>query len=459
MKKSFKLFKFGYKLLIVYLIYCLIFAYLPYIKGKEISSESKTTIQTKLESPVDSNLKVKYIDEGEEALQTRLAVIKKAESTLDMSTYLIKNDESSDLIIGGLLDAADRGVKVRMVVDAKMNGMSRAYKYKLSHHPNIELKYYNPFHLLKPWKWNATLHDKYLKADNKYLLIGGRNIGNQYYKPGRHYTQDMEVLIYDELGNSQLMVDIDAFILLMHESKDTVAKKQTNWRIENDDFEQKFRFYDHNYALLNPETMIEVEDIKIFHNDISTMMKEPKIGYLYQLVANGAQESVTVQTPYATPTKVILDSFKSLNDNHIKVNYLTNSESSSPNYPAFSNYLSNRRQFLRTGMNIYEFQSDGDTSLHTKLMVVDDDINIVGSFNLDNRSLYLNTETVVYVKGKEATTSLNQKVNKKKNMSLLVGPDNNYVQNELVEEGDVSLVKKVLMFVVGVVSKVFEPLI
>ena len=123
MKKSFKLFKFGYKLLIVYLIYCLIFAYLPYIKGKEISSESKTTIQTKLESPVDSNLKVKYIDEGEEALQTRLAVIKKAESTLDMSTYLIKNDESSDLIIGGLLDAADRGVKVRMVVDAKMNGM------------------------------------------------------------------------------------------------------------------------------------------------------------------------------------------------------------------------------------------------------------------------------------------------------------------------------------------------
>ncbi|MEG0327170.1 MAG: phosphatidylserine/phosphatidylglycerophosphate/cardiolipin synthase family protein [Erysipelothrix sp.] len=459
MKKSLKILKFGYKLLIVYFIYCLIFAYLPYIKGKELSSESKTTIQTKLESPADNNLKVKYIDEGEDALQTRLAVIKKAESTLDMSTYLIKNDESSDLIIGGLLDAADRGVKVRMIVDGKMNGMSRTYKYKLSHHPNIELKYYNPFHLLKPWKWNATLHDKYLKVDNKYLLIGGRNIGNQYYKPGRHYTQDMEVLIYDELGDSQLMADINTFILLIHESKDAIAKKQPNWHIKKDDFEHRFIFYEPDDSLLNPEKMIEVEDVKIFHNDISTMMKEPKIGYLYQLIANGAKESVTVQSPYATPTKVILDSFKSSSDNHIKLDYLTNSESSSPNYPAFSSYLSNRRQFLRTGINIYEFQSDGDTSLHTKLMVVDDDKNIVGSFNLDNRSLYLNTETVVYVKGQEATNSLNQKVNKKKNMSLLVGLDNNYVQNELVEEGDVSLIKKVLMFVVGVVSKVFEPLI
>lgn len=136
---------------------------------------------------------------------------------------------------------------------------------------------------------------------------------------------------------------------------------------------------------------------------------------------------------------------------------LTNSMASSPNIPAFSNYRATRGRIARTGVTIYEFQ--GTDSIHAKTMLVDGRLSAVGSLNLDERSLYLDTETMLVIDSVPLNEQLTGIVEAYKASSLVVGVDNQYVENAEVEPGQVSWFKKLLFGLAALITVPFGYLI
>ena len=137
--------------------------------------------------------------------------------------------------------------------------------------------------------------------------------------------------------------------------------------------------------------------------------------------------------------------------------YLTNSMASSPNYPAFSAYSSQRSKFLATGVEIYEYQSTD--SIHGKSCVADGRISVVGSFNLDDRSLYIDTESVLIIDSPEVFAQLNAELDTLFAQSAAVGPDNAYLPGSGATALNVSLGKRLLMGFVSIFSRLFRFLI
>jgi len=133
-------------------------------------------------------------------------LIKEATSRIDLSYYKLVDGTVSDLILGSLLAAADRGVTVRILLDgviqlANMNGRVDDIFLGFTSHPNIDVRLYEPFSLLLPFSWNNRLHDKMILVDDRFALVGGRNIEDRFYLKERYqdgFTHDRDVLVYHQ---------------------------------------------------------------------------------------------------------------------------------------------------------------------------------------------------------------------------------------------------------------------
>ena len=123
------------------------------------------------------------IEKNPEALLQRVRLIQNAKEEIILSTFAFQSDESGKLILGALHDAADRGVHIRPLVDGMESWIDmegNPYFYGLSSHENVEIKLYNKANPLKPWKMMGRMHDKYLIADGKTYILGGRNTYNYF---------------------------------------------------------------------------------------------------------------------------------------------------------------------------------------------------------------------------------------------------------------------------------------
>src|SRR5699024_8743137 len=124
-----------------------------------------------------------YIDDNMEALKYRLRMIEEAEEEIILSTFDFHADQAGKDILSSLQNAADKGVSVKIIVDGISGLMDMKWNpwfHALASHENVKIKIYNPVHLLKPWKIQARLHDKYLIIDEKMYLLGGRNTTNLF---------------------------------------------------------------------------------------------------------------------------------------------------------------------------------------------------------------------------------------------------------------------------------------
>ena len=141
------------------------------------------------------------IEVGSEALRVRLQLTREAQRSIDVSYHTLHSGTTAEVFFASLLEAADRGVKVRILMDGMLHrlfGSMRDVRYVLQLHPNVEYRFYVPLHWLKPWTWNNRLHDKLLIIDNEKAMISGRNMGNRYYLPGylsEEVTQDRDVMV------------------------------------------------------------------------------------------------------------------------------------------------------------------------------------------------------------------------------------------------------------------------
>lgn len=447
-----------------YFIYIFIFAILLFAVYKPKKKENIEIFSNNSYGIKDKNKdRVELIESGEDGALLRLNLIENAQKSLDISYYTLIGGMSTDLILGSILDAADRGVEVRLLLDGIFNNLKGDLKdsiYGFKLHPNIELKLYEPFKLLLPLNWNNRSHDKIIIIDKKLALIGGRNIGDKYFREDTekdNFVKDRDVLIFNDQSlkaeSSVIndMLDYYDRIWNYKYSKDSIdnltSKQETKGRAFNEKLRHEYMKFKEEYASdLQPtdwyENTMVTDSIRFVYNPLGRANKDPWCLRELLSLAAEAKKSIFIQSPYIIPSRNMKSKFTQYDIDYNKVTILTNSLSSSPNPLAIAGYFNSKEEIVDSGVAIYEYQ--GPKSIHSKTYIIDEYTSVVGSFNFDARSSYLNTESMVIISSKDFAEKLRKNIQEDIDNSLKVDEDYSYLENEKIKKGEVSTLKKII---------------
>lgn len=372
---------------------------------------------------------VVLIEDWDDALKVRLDWISKAQSSIDVSYHSLHNGIIADVFLAALFEAADRGVQVRILMDGIFHGLYLTkydVRYALQFHPYIEYRLYEPLDILRPWTWNNRLHDKIMIVDNKVALISGRNVGNRYYMPakaGKDTVFDRDVVVYNlgtELSQESGVTQMANYFQSLWEHPYTKAQvaSQTAGRTKRAAAQRErltlqltsarkdYPDYFADSSQWLRERSIPVKQVTLIHNPIQRGNKEPWLWSELVRLAEQAQTSIIIQSPFVVPTNAMLKHIDPQIINNKDIVLVTNSLAASPNVLAIAGYKNKRPQLKQWVKEIWEYSGPG--SLHGKSLVIDDDISIIGSFNIDARSTFLSTETMLVIHSKEFNHQLRQ---------------------------------------------------
>jgi len=458
--------KYGLIGLTLYLIYVAAFGLIPYAFFPEVNQQFKNSFEPTAfyGTEVPSVDRAGIMEMGEAGLEARIGIIHSARSSLDVSYYSTHWGDSTQVFFGALLDAANRGVKVRFLIDGVAHHLTRQAKttaYALAQNPNVELKFYNPIHLLKPWTFNGRLHDKYIIVDDKFVLLGGRNIGDKYFETegyDKSFSLDRDVLVYNTAAGTsdstqsvipqvkQYFEEIWGLNTSKHKYRRLSAVQAAAGLKQTDRLvERHHHFVDNKPYLvsgeINPEKItVPTANISFIHNPSHTQKKEPLLWYQLSELMRNANHKVIIQSPYTVLNRSMENTLRQVGETLQQFSLLTNSQASSPNVLAYSSYLASRTALADTFDEIYEYQ--GEHSLHGKSYLIDDDLSLVGSYNLDLRSTYINTEVMLVIHGRQFHDRLEDHMSAYQNASLLYDKQNGYAENPQIPKRDIPLFKK-----------------
>lgn len=436
---------------------------------------------------------VYVLEQGIEVMLSRAWLTERAEKTIDVQYFIFSTDNIGLIAADYLVRAAERGIKVRVLVDDIMVEANGEDLLTLAKHENISIKIYNPmlnvgknffdkainlttnFHQL-----NQRMHNKTFTVDGQVSITGGRNVADEYFGYDHEYNfRDRDVLLvggvandiqmsFDHFWDNELSVDIQA--LIKESGQSSVPPNFTalhEYACDPSNFVPSVRNKIKNMPLAIEEIQQKQElqwltDVEYISdvpgkNDQTEFLGGSGIATerLVELLQT-ATKSVVIQTPYLITTKHTRHHFKKLVDKGIEVKILTNSLASNDNLEAFSGYQRNRKELLNTGVEIYEFKPDAEIrrkimsevmqeqleqppifGLHAKTMVIDDDIAVIGTFNLDPRSTHLNTENFVIIPSKKMAGEV------KKGMLEEMQPENAWrISLDWNPDGEVSKFKQ-----------------
>ena len=392
--------------------------------------------------PIDSAFLL--IGNNEQAIRWRLALIDSAQHSIDLQVYIWSNDESGRLLHDRVLAAAERGVSVRLLVDDMPKDCPDRVTALVSSLPNLHLRRFNPgrirtvkiarsIQMMTQFRvLNRRMHNKQLMVDGRWGIIGSRNIGNSYFGLRKEYNnRDLDVLItgpviqqmaedFDEYWNSDAAFpgesmgktysqrQVEKKHLKFNETllKDQELLKQTRIPVEPINWNDEF-------ARL-PGRMVTGK-ARIF-KDSPIVKGDRGIRLVDQLnqVDISAQNQICIISPYMIPTKDQLKWMAQvvLEENR-RIRLLVPSMESTNQTIVHSHYKKYRKRLLKIGVELFEFRgqpsallrSDSDTppvqsdfiSLHSKTFIFDQRLVLLGSLNLDPRSIRINTEHLVLI--------------------------------------------------------------
>ena len=379
------------------------------------------------------------LSHGVDALVARLKLMDAAQKTIDVQYYLYRFDIAGKMFTQKLLDAADRGVRVRLLLD-DMEIDDNDFRFAvLGSHPNIQVRFFNPFagrsDLGRFWsvlvsfkRVNQRMHNKIFAVDNEVAIVGGRNIADAYFSVDANpYFSDLDLLAvgpivrevsasFDDFWNSELAVPVSALVTRTPTEKD--LKKFDNglkkiWikykthvyskRLQKSDFNKRIE----NKALdliWAPGRVLYDKPDRILHNG----RREDRLSFfgsaLEPYFENTSKELLLI-SPYLIPGKSGMALFRDLRRRGVKIRILTNSLAATDVAAVYGAYTDYRKAILRMGIDLFELKPNAKTegveaahgssvgaTLHAKTMVFDRTKVFVGSMNLDLRSVYDNTE-------------------------------------------------------------------
>jgi len=384
---------------------------------------------------------------GLDALSIRIGLIDTAEACIDIQSYLIKDDLSGNLIGLKLIEAADRGVRVRLLMDDALTEEIDSGLVSINEHVNIEVRVFNPFprrrsrfvSLIANFNiLNRRMHNKSFTVDNQVTIVGGRNLADEYFQTsGDSEFIDEDLLAigpvvdtvsdgFDEYWNMLEAIPIDSFYSPIEHPTITETIDGGKTYLEANEGSPYFlSIHDHLITRLkNGELpLIEADaHLVLDHPDKVRGLTRDQVGettnFLRQLVSSAAREVIIV-SPYFVPQRQGVEFLAALVRKGVRVVVITNSLASTNHSSVHAVYARYRKPLLRQGVELYELRprfSEADSlhdnpdklkiTLHSKIAVVDRDKAFVGSFNLDPRSLYINTEMGMAVESVEFATSV-----------------------------------------------------
>lgn len=349
---------------------------------------------------------VSLLNGAREAAEARARLVVEAQEEILASYFIVGNDAFSMTALALLRDAARRGVKVRLLVDAQWNkipGNVQAHLLK----EGVSIRVYHPFRLHRPGWVTRRLHDKLLIVDGQQLLTGGRNIESPYFDLG-HQLQRRNYLDCDVLLKGDAASDARRYFLELWKSRHVrlaAARNRTKGLAEaarkldrHQDWIEA-RIAESRSAETHGKTDsprlggLEVGAVRFLHDPVGKKAKGPGVGHALRDLFEQAEASVLIESPYLVPSRSFLAALDRALARGVRVRILTNSLASTDNLWPLAGYVRHRKNLVRRGVELWEYV--GRASLHAKNAVIDGRRLIVGSYNLDPRSERLNTETAL----------------------------------------------------------------
>jgi putative cardiolipin synthase len=401
---------------------------------------------------------VYVLDTGVEALLARAWLVEQARQTIEVQYFIWSTDNIGILAAEALLRAADRGVRVRVIVDDLLIDAPDQSLLALALHPNIEIRVYNPktsvgvplqsrvLNVVSDFRgFNQRMHDKTFMVDGKIAITGGRNMAAEYFDYNHDYNfRDRDALLlgaavrpmqasFEGFWHSRLSVPVESLY-------DGLGLMQKNVRVDDARVQQIYRDL-HAYARLPenfaPEVRAAIDATPKSFARLAQQMRwsevlfindppgknepgsglgggSPSSAALGRLLES-AQRSVVIQSPYLVPSAEAMALLQRLRERGVSVRISTNSLASTDNLPAFSGYRNQRERLLALGVRVHEYQPAPEVqrqliqrltatpravpvfSLHAKTLVIDGATLYIGTFNFDPRSQNLNTEVGIVV--------------------------------------------------------------
>jgi putative cardiolipin synthase len=397
----------------------------------------------------------RLVREGPEAFAIRARSALVAGRSLDVQTYIWHDDLTGSYLAVRLLDAADRGVQVRLLVD-DMDARGKSYAFAaLDAHPNIAVRMFNPFKTRSgPLRFlaeaagsfsriNRRMHNKTWIADNRIAIVGGRNLGDEYFGASDEVNfVDLDFAMvgpivrdasasFDRYWNSPLAYPM---ALLAPETVTPAALQSLRDRAaarsseaENSRFARELRGNDAVQRLVAGDWPMQWSPRFRFVSDdpLKALGKESGVAGSDVLATLGpllkaSQSSVTIISPYFVPgdggTRFLVD----IATAGRAVRVLTNSLAANDVAMVYGGYSESRRDLLEGGVQLWElkptasstvkssFFGSSGASLHTKALAVDGRVAFVGSYNLDPRSTSLNCEQGIFVENATVATQIEE---------------------------------------------------
>ena len=373
---------------------------------------------------------VAFLSDGLDAFAARAVITEQAGRSLDLQYYIWHDDRVGHLMAKALHDAAERGVRVRLLLD-DMNAKDKdALMLALDAHPNIEIRLYNPFRnrsgiartlelVQRAFSVNHRMHNKSWIADGRVAIVGGRNIGEEYFSARDDVNfQDLDLVvagpaveqanrIFDDYWNSDAAIPISALAHYSH-AQLRVMLRQSDRDALHDSSRPYLQRVATSRALRQPgpEPLHWSAQVRILSDPPMKHRDDARADWLVTALAaqlQGTQHTALLISPYFVPGAEGLQGLSAMAARGAQVGVVTNSLAANDVAAVHGGYMGYRVPLLQAGVQVYELKAQGEpgdsslfgssgASLHTKAFVLDDRRGFVGSFNLDPRSAYLNTE-------------------------------------------------------------------
>lgn len=414
---------------LLFFIYLTAGAVIPYHKQPEVSTEYAKTVRTdEFYGEGFSCDRAAIIEDNGEALDVRIGMIEAAEETIILSTFDIRSDSTGKQVLAALKAAAERGVNVRILADGFNSWLQikgNPYFYALAAEENVTIKIYNEANPLLPWKGMSRMHDKYLIADEQMYLLGGRNTFNYFLgNQEGHKNYDRDVFVYNTGG-----ADSSVYQLLEYFNQVwnlDCCKSWNNWSLlakipavkkAEEELTQLYAgmrevngeaFFMEDVISHYVEKTVPVNKVTLLSNPNGLYTKEPRVFYALSKLMENAGSRVLIHTPYIICNDMMYDTFRQITGKGIDVTIMTNSAVNNGNSFGAVDYVLHKKEILDTGVKILEYE--GGISYHGKSLLIDDDISVVGSFNMDMKSVYQDTELMLVIHSRALKEQLQEEL-------------------------------------------------
>jgi putative cardiolipin synthase len=399
---------------------------------------------------------------GADGFRIRMQMIEAAQKSLDLQYYIFRGDETGRLLTDSLEHAAERGVRIRLLVDDADTVPGDEQILRLLALPSVEVRIFNPYgyrghsqllrnldFLFHAPRLNYRMHNKLLVADNALALIGGRNIGNQYFQvdPESQFADEDVLTVgpivgqlsrtFDEFWNSDLAIPAKA---LERPGRDSGSRSGKSTSI---DYAALLETSEPFAGIVSGRLPLSWAEARVVHDspDKRQVVKGAAPGRLITRAvidsARDVKSEILLVSPFFVPAPDEWQLLRDLRGRRASVRILTNSLESTPEPAAQSGYDHFRVPLLEEGAQLYEVRSHlgnvrgsgqtvgvsryGNYALHAKMYVFDRRKLFIGSMNYDERSKHINTEIGLMIDSEELAQQIAHRFDE------MVKPENCYI--------------------------------